>query len=160
MQRITITVEDELSDEIDRFMVERGYQSRSEAIRDLARSGLKQAYQEAGAEGQCVAALVYVYDHHVRELSKRLAESHHHHHDLSMATMHVHLDHDTCLEIAALKGSAHEVRHLAEHVIAERGVRHGQLVIIPVEIDRAKHAHGDEPAHAHTHIRVRHGGSG
>lgn len=155
MQRITITVEDELADEIDRFMGKRGYQSRSEAIRDLARSGLKQAYEDEGSGGDCIAALVYVYDHHVRELSKRLAESHHHHHDLSMATMHVHLDHDTCLEIAALKGRARDVQHLADHVISERGVRHGKLVIIPADISTAKHAHGDEPAHSHPHVQVR-----
>ncbi len=160
MQRITITIENELADEIDQFMVKRGYQSRSEAIRDLARAGLKQAYEDEGKGGNCVAALIYVYDHHVRELSKRLIDSHHHHHDLSMATMHVHLDHDTCLEIAALKGRTHDVQHLADHVISERGVRHGKLVIIPASISDARHAHGGEPAHTHSHVQVRQAKSG
>ncbi|MBR7512823.1 nickel-responsive transcriptional regulator NikR, partial [Mycobacterium tuberculosis] len=50
---------------------------------------------------------------------------HHHHHGLSLAPTHVHLDGDTCLDVALLRGAADEVRHLADHVIAERGVRHG-----------------------------------
>ncbi|HRY06928.1 MAG TPA: nickel-responsive transcriptional regulator NikR [Hyphomicrobiaceae bacterium] len=158
MQRITITIEDDLADEIDQFMGKHGYQSRSEAIRDLARSGLNQADKNASTAGTCVAALVYVYDHHVRELSKRLTQSHHHHHDLSMATLHVHLDHDTCLEIAALKGRTQDVQHLADHIITERGVKHGQLVIIPADITDTSHAHGEERAHRHTHVRIRQGG--
>jgi nickel-responsive transcriptional regulator NikR len=47
----------------------------------------------------------------------------HEHHDLSMATMHVHLDHDSCMEVTVLKGRTPEVQHFADHVIAERGVR-------------------------------------
>jgi len=89
-----------------------------------------------------VAALVYVYDHHDRELPKRLTRSSHEHHDLSVATMHVHLDHDSCMEVAVLRGAMQDVRHFARHVISERGVRHGRLVTVPVEFETRKHAHG------------------
>jgi CopG family transcriptional regulator, nickel-responsive regulator len=132
MQRITITIEDELLAEIDAAAEARGYQSRSEIIRDLARAGLQQSTENADASGQCVAALVYVYDHASRDLSKRLVQNFHGHHDLSLATLHVHLDDDSCMEVTALKGSSSEVKHLAEHVIAERGVRYGRVVMIPV----------------------------
>jgi CopG family nickel-responsive transcriptional regulator len=142
MQRVTITLDDELMADLDRFIVQRGYQNRSEAIRDLTRSGLSQARAENTASSECVAALVYVYDHHVRELAKQITAMKHDHHDLSVATMHVHLDHANCMEIAVLRGHTADVQHLAEHVIAERGVRHGRLVLIPAHLPRPPHAHG------------------
>ena len=81
MQRVTITLDEEFVAELDRVMATRGYHNRSEAIRDLARAGIRQAAEEAGEGGQCVAALVYVYDHEARELSKRLTHLFHEHHD-------------------------------------------------------------------------------
>ena len=135
MQRVTITLDDELMAELDRIIAARGYQNRSEAIRDLARAGIREAAREAGGAGDCVAALVYVYDHAARELSKRLVQNFHGHHDMSLATLHVHLDDDSCMEVTVLKGKAREVRHFAEHIIAERGVRHGRVVMIPAEPD-------------------------
>lgn len=130
MQRITTTLDDDLLAEIDELIKVRGYQNRSEAIRDLARAGLQQAKQDTG-KGECVAALVYVYDHSARDLSKRLVQNFHGHHDMSIATLHVHLDHDSCMEVTALRGPSAEVQHFADHVIAERGVRYGKVVIIP-----------------------------
>ena len=123
MQRITITLDDDLMEELDRMIAEQGYQNRSEAIRDFTRAGMQQAAQKMGKSGNCVAALVYVYDHAARELSRRLVENYHGHHDLSMATLHVHLDDDNCMEVTALKGTGAEVQHFADHIIAERGVR-------------------------------------
>ena len=114
MQRITITIEDDLLAEIDAAAKDRGYQNRSEIIRDLARAGLQQSAQEAAPSGQCVAALVYVYDHAARDLSKRLVQNFHGHHDLSLATLHVHLDDDSCMEVTALKGASSEVQHFAD----------------------------------------------
>jgi CopG family nickel-responsive transcriptional regulator len=74
---------------------------------------------------------------------------------MSVATLHVHLDHQACLEVAVLRGATGDVRHFAEHVIAERGVRHGRLVVIPVEVKDEAHPHGSEGAHAHPHTHVR-----
>src|SRR5215469_2943198 len=91
MQRLTITLDDELVAELDRMISFRGYQNRSEALRDLARAGLRQTSEDSGDTGDCVAALVYVYDHHARELSKRLTNIFHDHHELSHSSVHVHL---------------------------------------------------------------------
>jgi CopG family transcriptional regulator, nickel-responsive regulator len=155
MQRITIVLDDELLAEVDQMISARGYQNRSEAIRDLARAGLQQEAGETSAIRDCVAALVYVFDHDSRELSKRLTRLFHDHHDLSLAAMHVHLDHDSCMEVAILRGRANEVRHLADRIIAERGVRHGRLVSIPVVLESQTHAHGPEFRHRHLHAHVR-----
>jgi len=131
MQRVTVTLDDELMADLDAMMANRGYQNRSEAIRDLARAGLARTQVDAGTAGSCMAALVYVYDHSARDLSRRLTNTHHDHHQLSVSSLHVHLDSETCMEVSVLKGPTADVRHFAEHVIAERSVRHGELVIIP-----------------------------
>jgi CopG family nickel-responsive transcriptional regulator len=133
MQRVTVTLDDDLMADLDRMVEEHGYQNRSEAIRDFARAGMQQAAHNAGAGGECVAALVYVYDHAARDLSSKLVKNFHGHHDMSLATLHIHLDNDTCIEITALRGQSREVQHFADHIIAERGVRHGRLVMIPAD---------------------------
>jgi CopG family nickel-responsive transcriptional regulator len=109
MQRVTITIDDELMTELDRIIAARGYQNRSEAIRDLARAGIREAGQALDAKRDCVAAVVYIYDHASRELPKRLTETFHDHHELSLSSLHVHLDHDSCMEVTVLKGKTDAV---------------------------------------------------
>jgi len=145
MQRVTITIDDELDGELDRFMRARRYDNRSEAIRDLARSGLQQAAMERGGTSPCAAALVYLYDHEARELPKRLTRDYHEHHDLAQATLHVHLDYETCMEVTVLKGRGSDVQEFTDHIIAERGVRHGHVVYLP--IDGARSRRRIDPSH-------------
>ena len=156
MQRITITIDDDLAQEIDKRARSRGYQNRSEAVRDLVRAGIVQTRSESDGRGtsNCVAALTYVYDQGTRDLPKRLGNAFRDHHDLSIATMRVALDHDSCMEVALLRGSIAQVEGLAQRIIAERGVRHGRVAVIPAEIDNERHAHGHGHAHVHQHVRV------
>ena len=151
MQRVTITLDDALMKEVDAIIAARGYQNRSEAIRDLARAGMREAAEDVGQKRECVAALVYTYDHAARQLSKRLTAAYHDHHELSLASLHVHLDHDTCLEVTVLKGGSEDVQQFGEHVIAERGVRHGKIVRMPVDLPAPSHRapHDHEVAHHH-----------
>jgi CopG family transcriptional regulator, nickel-responsive regulator len=155
MQRVTITLDDELVAALDGIIAVHGYQNRSEAIRDLARAGMAQMQEQPNDRKAGVAALVYVYDHQERELAKRLTGSFHHHHDLSVASMHVHLDHDSCMEVAVLKGELRDIRDFARHVVAERGVRHGRLVTVPVQFEDQTHAHGAKPSRRHLHVHVK-----
>jgi len=136
MQRVTLTLDDELMQEIDRCMKARGYQNRSELVRDMVRAGLRDSVSAADEPGECVAAVVYVYDHHTRELAKRLTSAFHHHHDLSLASLHVHLDEQNCMEVSVLRGKGADVRHFADHIIAERGVRHGKVFTLPAPKER------------------------
>ena len=155
MQRITITLDDELVAALDRVIAGFGYQNRSEAVRDLTRAGIAQMNEQADDSLAGVAALVYVFDHQERELAKRLTGSFHDHHDLSVASMHVHLDHDSCMEVAVLRGAMDDIRHFARHLVSERGVRHGRLVSVPVEFENQNHAHGAEPSRRHLHVHVK-----
>lgn len=100
----------------------------------------------------CVAVLGYIYDHETRALAQRLTHALHDHHDLTVAGMHVHLDHESCLEVSVLKGSASAVRGLADVLTAQRGVRHASLHVIPVRVSNARHDHGSGAAvHPHIH---------
>ena len=155
MERITISVSDEFAAELAAFMESERYDNRSEAVRDLARLGLKRARIDHSISGDCVATLSYVFGHHGRELAKRLTDAHHEHHEHQVATMHVHLDHDSCLEVAVLRGDAAEVRDFAKTIIAERGVTHGQVSFVPVSIHAATHTHGGAThIHTHTHPKI------
>ncbi len=144
MERVTISLSDEFAAELAAFMEDSHYENRSEAVRDLARLGLEQRAVERGVAGECVATLSYIYSHHTRELPKRLTEAHHAHHDLHVATMHVHLDPESCLEVAVLRGDAAAVRAFSQSVIAERGVTHGQISFAPIAAHLG-HPRGGEP---------------
>ena len=146
MQRVTVTLDDDLMEEIDGLVARRGYQNRSEAIRDLARAGLARMARDEGSVEDCVGVLSYVYDHAARNLASRLTNAFHHHHDLTIASMHVHLDAENCLEVGILKGPMTELQHFADHVISERAVRHGSLHMVPAAAPGTGGA-----AHGHHH---------
>ena len=152
MDRFTISLDEHLAAAFDGLIKERRYSTRSEAVRDILRSHLQVSDEKRNTKGSCVANLSYVYNHHERDLSERLTSIQHAHHDLTVATMHVHLDHDQCLETVMLKGSVNHVREFAEQIIAERGVRHGQLNLVNVELGKA-HRHGGS---THRHLKPRH----
>ncbi len=144
MERFTISLDETLARSFDSLIRERGYANRSEAVRDLIRRELEARRIEREEAPHCVASLSYVYNHHERRLAERLTDLQHHAHDVVVSSMHVHLDHDNCLETLFLRGHTEEVRAFAEKLSAERGVRHGTLNLIPVE---------SEGPHHHVHSR-------
>jgi CopG family transcriptional regulator, nickel-responsive regulator len=151
MERFTISLDDELARAFDEFIAGHGYENRSEAVRDLIRARLEAQAVFQFEHAHCVASLSYVYNHESRELAERLAAAQHARHDLTVATMHVHLDHEDCLETVALQGPTSAVRAFAAQLTAEPGVRHGALNLVGVE--RAhRHSHGGE---AHVHLKPR-----
>lgn len=126
LERISLSIEKDLLARFDRLLEKGRSGNRSEAVRDLIRDRL---VEEQDERGQAVASLTLVYDHEQRTLSEKLTEAGHHHHAQVLSTMHVHLDDRMCLEVMALRGTRAEVRHLADHLIGLKGVRHGKLVI-------------------------------
>jgi len=158
MERFTISLDEDLAREFDALITQRGYSNRSEAFRDLLRNHLEKARQGGEKEGYCVASLSYVFNHHERDLAERLTGLQHGHHDLTVATMHAHLDHDNCLECAILKGPVRQVRAFADALMAERGVRHGQANFVSVDLDHGRHSHGYAPRGKvvpHAHLKPR-----
>lgn len=153
MERITMSIEESLAKEFDHLIESRGYTSRSEAMRDLLRREVEAHRLAEDPKSHCVASLSYVYNHHARDLSERLTEAQHAHHDLVVATMHVHLDHEHCLETVVLKGPTAAVRALAAKTQAERGVRHGNLNLITVQTGDTHRLPGyHHHHHGHQHL--------
>jgi len=156
MERFTISLDDDLAREFDKLITARGYSNRSEAVRDLLRGEFEKEHQVRKDAPYCVANLSYVFNHHERELAERLTGMQHHHHDLTVASMHAHLDHDSCIESVILKGPTTSVRSFADALTAERGVRHGQLNLISGDVDQGRHTHGGVTgAKAKQHIHFR-----
>jgi CopG family transcriptional regulator, nickel-responsive regulator len=99
---------------------------------------------------QCIATLAYVYDHETRDVGRRLIQAQHQHHNLQVATLHVHLDHEACLEVSVLRGPTKAVRALADNTVSLRGVRHGHIHLVPAESARGRHSlGGGQPGHIH-----------
>jgi CopG family nickel-responsive transcriptional regulator len=146
MERFTISLDESLAQAFDSLIHDRGYANRSEAVRDMIRRELENHRLESKEAPHCIASLSYVYNHHERRLGERLTDLQHHAHDMVVSSMHVHLDHDNCLESVILRGHTEDVRAFAEKLSAERGVRHGTLNLIPVETEVTPH---------HVHSRPR-----
>lgn len=151
MERFTISLDEALAQQFDALIAARGYSSRSEAVRDLIRGAIEGDRQRDPPSGHCVGSLSYVFNHHQRELAERLTGLQHAHHDLTVAALHSHLDHENCLESVILKGPTAEVRQFADALMAQSGVRHGQLNVIALEAEH-HHAHDAQGA-PHVHYR-------
>lgn len=126
--RFSVSMPGQLVAEFDRLIAEQGYRTRSEAIRDLIRERLVQREWQAGEEA-VVGTLTLIYDHHVSGLAQRLTEVQHDHVEEIISSLHVHLDHDNCLEVLVLRGRAAELVRVADYLLATRGVKHGKLVL-------------------------------
>jgi CopG family nickel-responsive transcriptional regulator len=125
--RTGVSLEKELLEKFDAAIHRKGYQNRSEAIRDLIREHL---VEEAAEENKViVGTLTMVYDHHQPNLSAKLIEAQHAAASKVLAATHVHLDHHHCLEVVILKGRSGEVRRLADRILSLRGVEHGRLAV-------------------------------
>ncbi|MBN1572877.1 MAG: nickel-responsive transcriptional regulator NikR [Deltaproteobacteria bacterium] len=129
--RFGVSLERGLLSDFDKYINEKGYQNRSEAIRDLIREKLVEKEWEASDEGYNegrMAVLTIVYDHHQADLTKNLTDIQHKSHGVVYSTLHIHIDHDNCLEILVLKGSVESIKQLGDKIISTRGVRHGKMI--------------------------------
>jgi CopG family transcriptional regulator, nickel-responsive regulator len=138
--RIGVAIDADLIEKFDRHIERRGYTNRSEAFRDLIRDELIAEHSQ-GASAPVVGTLTLVYDHHVKTLSEKLTGMQHEHHHSIISTLHVHLDHDNCLEVLVLKGKSGDVRSIADRLISTKGVRHGKLTITTTAPFDGSHSH-------------------
>jgi CopG family nickel-responsive transcriptional regulator len=145
--RFGVSVENELIESFDQLSEEKGYNNRSEALRDLMRDALVQARLEKHPDSALVlGSLTLVYDHHARELSERMAEIQHERHGLVVSVLHVHISHDDCMEVIALRGKSTEIRELSNALLSLKGVKHGKLFLtLP------SHEIATREAHEHSH---------
>lgn len=155
--RFGVGMEPALLEQLDELAAARGC-NRSEVLRDLTRAEVSRSALDA--RGPAFAAVTLVYDHHVRELSARLTELQHSLGESVRSTMHVHLDHDHCLEVIVMRGRADQLREVANQMIGTRGVLQGGAEYVAASTlghrDHAHpHAHVHPHAHAHPHAGER-----
>ena len=124
--RFGVAVNEKILADFDRAIAEQGYENRSEAIRDLIRAHLVEREWDKGDE-EVVGTVTLVYDHHGRGLGEYLTDIQHDHQPLVVSTVHVHLDHDNCLEVLVVRGKSRDVRMLADRLTSVKGVKHGKL---------------------------------
>lgn len=128
LARIGIAIPEELLDEFDKLIERRGYATRSEAVRDLVRKELVD--EIAGSpNAEVYGTVTLIYDHHARLLLDKLTDIQHQYHDAIMSSVHVHLDHDNCLEVILVRGKSTLVQKLANALIATKGVKHGRFML-------------------------------
>ena len=129
LERIGVSLEDELLGKFDKLIAEKGYVNRSEAIRDLIRDALVQReWSQSSARQEVVAVAILVYDHDASSLSQKLAHIQHENHKAVVSALHVHMDAHNCLEVLVLRGRAHDVLSMGEGLVSTKGVKYGKLV--------------------------------
>jgi CopG family transcriptional regulator, nickel-responsive regulator len=136
--RFSISMEEDLLHEFDRLVEQKGYTNRSEAVRDIVRDTLIEESVKS-PDGTVYGALVFIYDHHKRELEKSLSNLQHDYYENIISTSHVHVDHDHCMEVVLLKGKATILKAIAEKLLSFKGVKHGKLTLTMALKD---HHHG------------------
>jgi len=129
VERVGVSLDKKLLSEFDKLIRKQGYSNRSEAIRDLIRNRLSEE-QLARPTTQAVAGIFLIYDHHSTKLSGKLVELQHSHLLQVIASTHVHLDHDNCLEVIILKGKVKEIEKLANNITCLKGVKLSRLNIM------------------------------
>jgi len=126
--RFTVSVPQTLAKQLDRMTREKGYDNRSLAVADMIRDQLVEHHQNYGNR-DIAGTITLVYDHHKQHVQAALTDIQHDHHDVIISTLHVHLDHDNCLEVLAVRGKAETIKKIADELIAAKGVKHGKLTV-------------------------------
>ena len=127
--RFGVSIDSKLLAKFDTLISERNYENRSEALRDLIRDTLIQHKIETETDIAALGSLTLVYDHHAKNLPKELGETQHNFHDVILSVMHMHVSHEDCMEIIALKGAITEITKLADTVLSLKGIKHGKLFL-------------------------------
>jgi CopG family nickel-responsive transcriptional regulator len=138
--RFGVSIEQDLLENYDRLIAERGYATRSEALRDLIREALIQQKIEMNSETHALGSLTLVYDHHASNLLQEMTQIQHNFHELILSVMHLHVNHNDCLEVIALRGVVAEIVALANGLLSLKGIKNGKLFItLPSSVINISH---------------------
>lgn len=125
LERFSITIDQCLMRKFLKLASQRGYNNRSEAIRDLIRQSLVE--EEWHGDGEVIGIISIVYDHHQRQLLGKIADIQHDSVAWILSSTHIHLDHHNCLEVIITKGKASVLKNLADQLISLKGVKKGTI---------------------------------
>ena len=134
--RFSVSLPAKLLQDLDQMTSTQGYTNRSLAVADMIRDRLVEHRQKFGNE-DIAGTITLVYDHHKQHVQATLTDIQHDHHELIISTLHVHLDHDNCLEVLVVRGKAGSIKKIADELIAAKGVKHGKLTVTTTGKDLA-----------------------
>ncbi len=132
VERIGVSLDKKLLSKFDKLISGQGYQSRSEAIRDLIRQQISGERLE-NPQAKAVAAVCLVYDHHSTKLMERITHLQHSHILQTISSIHIHLDEHDCLEVIVLRGRVGEINKVAEKILSLKGVKLGRINLVATE---------------------------
>ena len=127
--RFGVSIDEALLENYDRYIADRGYATRSEALRDLIRDALIQQKIETALDVKALGSLTLIYDHHARNLLQEMAEIQHNFHSLILSVMHLHVSHDDCMEVIALSGIVCDIVDLSNSLLSLKGIKNGKLFL-------------------------------
>jgi CopG family nickel-responsive transcriptional regulator len=125
--RFSVSLPAPLARELDAMVLQKGYSNRSLALSDMIRAQLVEHNQTLG--GEIAGTITLLFDHHKPSLQRILTDVQHDHTDLIVSTLHVHLDHDNCLEVLVVRGDSGRIRALCDALVGAKGVKHGRLTV-------------------------------
>jgi CopG family nickel-responsive transcriptional regulator len=125
--RFSVSLDHHLLDDFDRHIARKKYTNRSEALRDMIRDTL--VGQEWDQNKETVGSITFVYDHHIRDLTNKLIDIQHRFQGIILSGMHVHLDHDHCLEVLVVRGKGSDIKKVSDALLSVKGVKHGKLTM-------------------------------
>ena len=131
--RFGVSIEPDLLKKFDKQIKKEGYSNRSEAIRDMIRKNII-SQETTNPDTNAIGTLTMIYDHHTGSLTNKLLDLQHDHHNEILTTTHVHVDHHNCLEVLVLKGKTRNIQKLSDKIKAQKGIKHGELVITKSKI--------------------------
>jgi len=140
LERIGVSLEKELLSDFDKLIEKQGYESRSEALRDLIRQQLSEQTIQ-NPETHAIGAIVLVYDHHATKVMQKLTSLQHNHLLETISSMHVHMDTHDCMEIIVLKGSVGDIKKMGEEIVSIKGVKLGKVNLVESHSHLNSHSH-------------------
>lgn len=156
MNRFTISLDPQLAESFDQWLLDQGGLNRSEAVRDLIRARLGSDQLDAGQARWCIASVSYVLARHETVVVANVLQLQHDNHDLVAAVQRIPIDHDDCLETITLRGATAAVRACAARLMALRGVRHADVHLIALHQGHDSHRHANPVSAAHRHLEPVH----
>jgi len=129
-ERIGVSIDNRLLSKFDKVIAAKGYNNRSEAIRDLIREDLRNKHT-GNPKAQAVAVVSLVYDHHATKLMQKLTALQHSHLLKTISSIHIHLARHDCMEVIVLRGRVGEINEIGEKMLSVKGVKLGRINIVP-----------------------------
>lgn len=124
--RISVSLPDGLLQQLDGMVLQRGFESRSQAIAEMINQQLIGYRQELGHDIMA-GTINLVYDHSIPGIQKHLADLQHVYLDEVISTLNVNLIDNRTLSVLLVQGPADKLTMIADRMTACRGVISGKL---------------------------------